>query len=310
MNNFKFKKIACPICKVSENKSLGFNGGKSHPNGKGVECEIFQCNKCNLLYPNPFPFPKNIQLLYNKTEDYFTHYASKDWDKRSIEHEATIKKIFKYLKNKEKYDLLEIGSGRGEFQQSCKKFNKINPIGIDISDEYIKYAKKKGLTILNKDLDYFINLNQKFDIIILIAVIEHVHDPDLLIKKINSVTNENAIIYIDCPNEPHLLTIIYKYLMKILRKNRTLCLQPTWPPYHVFGFNKKSISKILNNNNFSILNFKIFAPPKVTIGNSIKKIFLSYIITTINIFGNMLHQSQNIFLIAKKNSSEKNDNLF
>jgi len=300
MNNFVFKKINCPICKVSESKSLGFNGGKSHPNNKGVECEIFQCNKCNLLYPNPFPFPKNIQLLYNKTEVYFEHYASKDWDKRSTEHESTIKKILQYTDNKEKINLLEIGSGRGEFQQSCKKFNKINPIGIDISDEYIEYAKNKGLTILNKDLDYFINLKQKFDIIVLIATLEHFHDPDLLMKNINLIANKNAIIYIDCPNEPHLLTIIYKYIMKILRKNRTLCLQPTWAPYHVFGFNKKSLYQILLNNNFQVLKFKICAPAKVNLGDTFKKKLLSYTITTINIVANIFNVSQNILIIGKK----------
>ncbi len=47
----------CPICEVAPTKYVGKRGGTSHRENLGVETEIWACEKCEFLFPNPMPFP-------------------------------------------------------------------------------------------------------------------------------------------------------------------------------------------------------------------------------------------------------------
>tara|TARA_X000000950_G_scaffold241694_1_gene295475 strand:+ start:558 stop:1481 length:924 start_codon:yes stop_codon:yes gene_type:complete len=304
MKKFVFKQINCPICNKNETDFLGHNGGKYHPNKKGIESKIFRCKKCSLIFANPQPLPINIQEIYVDADNYFSYNATEDWEKRRNEHKKTIKKLLSFTEKKNKidkvYKLLEIGSGRGEFLKCCQGFSNIDATGIEVSDDFIKFAKNKNIRIEKKELDQFIDENTKFDIVIMIAVIEHLANPDEYIKNINKVLEEDGIIYIDCPQEPNIVTILYSLVMKILRKKQCLNLQPTWQPYHLFGFNRKSIKKILNKYDFKILNISIWSPPKPSFKVN-KKNFLIYLtIFLINIFGNLISLSQNMFVYARK----------
>ena len=265
MKNIKFinHKISCPICEKNNYSFIGYNGGKYHPNNKGIESKIFKCKDCSLLFPNPLPLPENIQEIYNHPNEYFTFHASKNWDKRSIEHQTTIETMLKLNKsNLKNYKLLEIGSGRGEFLNACKNFSNIEATGIEVSDDFINFAKKKNINIQKKELDDFINKKEKFDLIVLIAVIEHLDNPDKYLSKIQKLLNKDGIVYIDCPQEPNIVTILYNFAMKIIGKKNCLNLQPTWEPFHIYGFNIPSLKKILKKNHLEIVQYRIWSSTK------------------------------------------------
>lgn len=79
----------------------------------------------------------------------------------------------------------------------------INLTGLDPSSICIERAGKihKCNTILGSILDDKLVIEEKFDVIILTHVLEHILNVKKLIIKLYDLLNENGIIYIECPDK-------------------------------------------------------------------------------------------------------------
>lgn len=288
--NLKF----CPCCKEKKSKFLGMRGGKYQRDGLGIESKIFQCEICSVIYPNPFPIPESLESLYGNPEQYFL--GKGDWYNRAKSYEKIVEKFIKLINKKRNIKLLDIGSGRGEFVKAALSFPQVNCTGIEVSKGSIDFAKKKKIKIYYKSLTELINEGKTFDGICLNAVLEHVHNPLGFISKVKKLLKTSGIIYIDCPNEPNLLTIIGNFLNKILRNKSVYNLQPTWEPYHVFGFNPKALTVLLNKNNIKITEILIHGNPYVPFSGGIK----DWIKTTLAIFiqtlANLISLGNNMYV--------------
>lgn len=131
-------------------------------------------------------------------------------------------------------------------------------------------------------------------------LIEHVTDPNTLIKETNKILKRGGILVINTPNYNSLLR-------KILRRNWLNFLRA-----HLFYFSPKTIRKLLEENNFNVIKIKpksrimkldnlndwlrtyklLYFFSNIVIG----KTFLKDIIIKINLYDNML-------IYAKKNES-------
>ena len=108
--------------------------------------------------------------------------------------------------------------------------------------------------------------------------------PTKFISEVSSLLKEGGVIFIDCPREPNLLTMIGNLANRIFGNEAVYNLQPTWEPYHVFGFNPKSLRILLEKNNIEITDILVHGSPfipysggfvdkiKVFIGNADSKI--------------------------------------
>ena len=81
----------------------------------------------------------------------------------------------------DKYPVLDIGSGRGEFIQLLKK-NGINSIGLDINHDMVERSKNKGLKAVRDDALTYLQSSgtQKFSAITGFHIVEHIPFNDLL----------------------------------------------------------------------------------------------------------------------------------
>jgi ubiquinone/menaquinone biosynthesis C-methylase UbiE len=102
------------------------------------------------------------------------------------------------LKNYKKYScksVLDLGCGTGDF---APLFPRKHYLGIDLSENYINFAKQKYHHQFKvQDIDDF-NLNQKFDATIFISTLHHLSDQQIkkIFKKVVKVT-KRAIIVVD-----------------------------------------------------------------------------------------------------------------
>src|SRR2546423_12580870 len=64
---------ACPICEVPPTRLMGRRGGAAHRENLGVECELWRCGKCRLIFPNPMRVPVGGLAQHYRVppEDYF-----------------------------------------------------------------------------------------------------------------------------------------------------------------------------------------------------------------------------------------------
>lgn len=147
-----------------------------------------------------------------------------------------------YLQNKK--NILEIGAGAGQasywFEKSGFLITGIEP------DE-------RNVKLINQKLEYGkcisgfiedIEIKEKFDILWMSHVLEHLVRPDLFLKKIKNNLIHGGIFFIEVPNCEN---------RSIL--NATLVSQP-----HTYHFSKHSLINICNKAGFKMLRSDYFRP--------------------------------------------------
>ena len=109
------------------------------------------------------------------------------------------KKRFDIIKPYLYGNILDFGCGIGMLSSSFE-INKY--VGIDIDKESIRIAKHNNPThnffCLN-DFDYIYDF-APFDIVIMLAVIEHLKNPIEILKKLNTLLNKNGNIILTTPS--------------------------------------------------------------------------------------------------------------
>jgi len=182
----------------------------------------------------------STSVLSGVDEVALTKWSAKYFEKNFLKHLGSDKSI----------EILEIGCGYGRYTKSILELGFKNIVGIDISQEQVLYAQKKlGLKNVHlADAIEFMDNGKKYDVIILMDVLEHLEleYAITLLSKINASLNVNGRFIVHVPNG----------------------LAPLTPPYygdvtHIRAFSVDSMSQILRMAGFK--QFNHFAlPPLVT----------------------------------------------
>ena len=176
------------------------------------------------------------------------YYQSKNEDLFSIKSDVKVRKKnfqltglnddirrFNYLKNKIKNkSLLDFGCGKGKFLKIAKKHNK-NIAGLEVSKQLINYLSGKFKMYENLD-----EIDQKFDVVTLFHVLEHIPNQIETLKNIKKVIHKKGKLFIEIPHANDLLLNL-----KVFR-NFTL-----WSE-HLVLHTKFSIIKYLKISGFKI----------------------------------------------------------
>lgn len=198
--------------------------------------KFFRCGKCNTL-----------QLKYSKFKPTYSakfKYLIDRLSKRRIIKNS--KDILYYIKKKNYRGntLLDIGSGFGYFLNEASKAYKYT-LGLEPSQNLYKFSSKKlKVNVLNKSFQNYLKNSkyQKFDVITMIHVIEHVKNPKKFIKKALTLLNNDGILFIETPN-------LDSWLFDVEQKKYTFLT----PPEHTYILSLDSFKEILKTD----LNSKI-----------------------------------------------------
>lgn len=108
------------------------------------------------------------------------------------------------LKNKRDIKILDYGCNTGYFLNIINKkypSNNFRLCGADINPYALNYARKKypGFTFFDLDENFF--ANEKFDVIILSHVLEHVKDREAFLANLKKILNKNGDLIVAIPQE-------------------------------------------------------------------------------------------------------------
>ena len=157
------------------------------------------CNNCGSLFCNPRP--SNVQL----NSFYLNSDSAKYWFEVFLPNveETRREKIFKKKalqlmefissKNLSISNLCDVGAGSGIFLEELKKLNNsIRYYAIEPGDVSSNILKKKGFDVLQESVEDSTKWVNKFDFVTSLEVFEHVNDPLLFVKSINSLLKDNG----------------------------------------------------------------------------------------------------------------------
>jgi len=199
----------------------------------------------------------------NTEFEHFSSLANDWWSKNGkfkILHEIQairIKYILETLnkKNLNNTTVLDIGCGGGLVSEGLSKIGA-TVTGIDFIKENIKvarmHAKKNNLKI-----NYFVKdfekekITSKYDVIIILEVLEHLKNWEEFIKKIKLNLNKNGTLIISTINR----NLVSKFLTLDIGENLLKLIPLNTHTFYKF-IKPEELEQVLSSNNFENIKFK------------------------------------------------------
>lgn len=226
----------CPICNskkksnIQQLKKFQFFSDSALP--RKIDIKNVICKHCFVVYQNPVYNNKGLKNLFNAAG---MSYGSTELSKLDQINWLRKKNLLK--KNTK---ILDVGCYDGSFLKMLP--NSINKFGIDIDKKIISEAKKK-----NRQIKFFCQNFEKFkskikfDIIVMMHVLEHLNNPLDVLKNLKKVSNINSKLIIEVP---------------ILENHKTNQLDGFITVQHTTHFTENSLSNIMLKSGWKIIDKK------------------------------------------------------
>ncbi len=151
--------------------------------------------------------------------------------------------------------VLDLGCWTGKLGEKLKNKKNCYVAGCDINEKALKIAQKRLNKTFLTDLDEpdtFLkkSLSGKFDFIVAADVLEHLKDPNKILRTIPQFMDKNSRLMVSLPNIA-LWVIRLKFLLGKFEYEKTGILDET----HLHFFTKKTAEKLLATNGFIIEKF-------------------------------------------------------
>lgn len=137
--------------------------------------------------------------------------------------------------------LLDIGCCEGE---ATKKFNSVFKVGLDTYYPNVKKLKERGIGPLVGDAQNIPIKNNTFDCIVATELIEHLPNPENLLKECYRILNKNGKLILTTPNKYS----IRRYIAKIITGR-------TGNKAHLYTYTHNEIFNLLKKYKFNKIVF-------------------------------------------------------
>jgi SAM-dependent methyltransferase len=241
---YNYQSYSCPICNLTnlekifdstlKEDELPVIGYDYNNLDQKKTFAYYKCIDCSHVYATPRI--KNMYQFYIDKQD-------EQYVKNSDFRRHTYSEVVKILKKfTNKNNILEYGSGMGDFIYVAEKSN-FKCVGIEISKFSSQISKNLNHEVYQCDLDQLKNFigQKKFDVIVMMGVIEHLEYPDRDLKSMDQYLNKGGLIVLWTGD----FNSIYS---KILKKNWWYVIGQ-----HIQLFTRKSLKKLFQNNSYELV---------------------------------------------------------
>lgn len=155
--------------------------------------------------------------------------------------------------NGELKTILDIGCGWCKYLEWCKS-NGYDVVGLDPSPESSEYGKSLNIDVRTSNFEQMVDLDKRFDLVVLKNVLEHVIEPESFLSQINkNYMGSGSLLQIEVPNEFNPLQV---------SAQRLHGLNDWWvaPPAHLNYFSKDSLRNLCEAVGFKLVKVKSSFP--------------------------------------------------
>ena len=210
--------------------------------------DIKYCAACGLFYTNPL-----IELNFSDNQEYYSDISNnkrrqklQEWKVKepsvAVASKEVARRKVEFLlnfldeHNPQNIDILDVGCNQGFFLYICKSMG-LDTFGVELSVNLVKKAREYlGLNVHCGYLEKTDFKNQKFDIVHISHVLEHVANPVPFIERSVDLVKQGGLLYIAVPNEAALTYVILRKL--------GFSISTINVPFHLYGYTKKALKKI------------------------------------------------------------------
>lgn len=254
----------CPVCQTEKKNKIY---EQKFYNILGIDIKEFvqtlvSCKKCGMVYVKKFLNNEALGEFYSCMSNY-------EFENNNFEFTSDFKELakrqYEYLKKKLDFNkinsILDIGCSNG-YTLSLFLNDNIEVLGVEPSQKLKEIAKEKyNVSVKTRFFNKNIDIDQKFNLIILSHIVEHLMYPSEFIKSLRKNLSQNDFIFIEVPT--------------INKFTKDWMFHISFE--HVNYFNLNSLKNLMILNGFELQNKIIFknqsncAPGYPTLGTVWKK---------------------------------------
>lgn len=178
---------------VNEGPDLGLN--------RGGAFRLVRCRNCGLIYQNPRPTREELPQYY--PEEYALYQTENDSGSRvaelSRQHAMSrrCQRVSRHVPNPGL--VLDVGCATGQFLQAMAQYGW-QTMGVELSEYAANYARESGLEVVTGTLEEASFPDNRFDLVTLWDVFEHVLNPKETLAEIGRVLKPGGFVVIHTPN--------------------------------------------------------------------------------------------------------------
>lgn len=231
--------IRCIICGGEQDESeLIHRGTRNEPKVNVLKCKI-----CGHVYLDSREYNKEDdykeeqmrKTSYNNQQGEFSKISFEEWKKSSLKDDKRRSETLLNLCLQGK-KILDFGCGCGGFIR-CLKDNGISADGVELSQEAIQILNQEGHRVF-RDIS---ETEDMYDIITMFHVIEHLNEPDVVLKQIKKYLKPNGILICETPNSDDAL---------LSRFQSSAFGDFTYWSEHVNLYSSLNLEKLMKRNGF------------------------------------------------------------
>jgi len=241
----------CPLC-GSKNITKKFKIFRNNDNVinkiniKFFETFLYECKFCKFNFSNPQINNELLSKYYKFLDSEYYDYYQFETDISTLNSTREILCIIKRLKHSG--DILEIGCGSGALLNYIEKSGEYKCVGLEPSPVASNYGINEFGLNIKKELVGEINpFKKKFNIILLIDVIEHLRQPLEVLKNLYFWLADDGIIIVSTGNVKSVNARTFRKFWGYFS---------SWE--HISFFSKQSFYYLAKKTNYKILELKFF----------------------------------------------------
>jgi len=193
----------CVVCANSDKDMLGQAPDMEYQTGEAIWQSV-RCRKCGHIYLDPRPCLSQAERIY--PDDYYTHAETGE--------ENFVSRIRQRLEGGRYRELapmlprnpaiLDVGYGDGRVLLMLRKiFGPSAPMqGLDLdpSERIQRKLEDHGIVCAKGLAETFSPGEQRFDLIVMTQIIEHLWDPRKVLANLRAALNPGGLLFIETPN--------------------------------------------------------------------------------------------------------------
>ncbi|MEE2673391.1 MAG: class I SAM-dependent methyltransferase [Myxococcota bacterium] len=200
------------------------------------------CRQCGLVRIEPMPSAESLEAYYQN--EYgggrYTEFAEAESMRRLIATHR-IERIQGHLDDESRSGRwLDVGCTTGDFIAACVETGAKGE-GVDISSEAVAQATRRGLVAHHSRIEDF-SPSSPYRVITAFDVIEHLLDPRSFVRRLRSWLCDDGCLVLTTPD---VSSIFPRWLMR----SHWFYY---WPDEHLFYFDPKTISRLLEEEGFAV----------------------------------------------------------
>lgn len=219
--------VKCPACLSEKYSNIG------EKNGFMVQC----CNKCRAIFTEIAP--ENSETNEKVKELYAHYYDAAKFKLRKATEVSLQNYLDSFKRFKQTKNILDIGFGEGGLLSVAEK-NGWMCYGTELAPQSLEYGEKRGWVVSEDALSDNRFVNNSFDVVTMIEIIEHLPEPDSFLKFALDMLRPGGLLFLTTPNAQS----INKRLLGI-----------DWsmvaPPEHIVIWSPSGMKHTLKRNNLS-----------------------------------------------------------